>query len=41
MSPALDLSRPELVENARLHEEDPGELLDRVNPIVEPEGDKQ
>ena len=40
LSPALDMHRPELVEAANLHAEDPGELLDRVNPIVEPEGDK-
>ena len=40
LSPALDMHRPELVEAANLHAEDPGELLDRVNPIVEPEGKK-
>lgn len=38
ISPALDLHRPELVAAADLHAEDPGELLDRVDPIVETEG---
>ncbi len=39
LSPALDLHRPELAEEEQLHTNDPGELLDRVSPIVEKEGD--